>query len=90
LDVLNTLAHSSPNPNSNYIGWPAHSAAQCKRPAQYSRNWAGLPLLAVSMRPITSRKARLGHGRQMLAQERRMSKFAIRLMTTATYAAARP
>ena len=33
------------------------------------------------------RKGRLGHGRQMLAQERHMSKFSIRL-TPATYAAA--
>src|ERR1019366_10544742 len=78
-EALNTPAHSSPNFNSDYIGWPAHSAAQCKRPAQYSPYRAGLRLLAASMRPITSRKGRLGHGIQMLAQERHMSKFAIRL-----------
>ena len=58
-------------------------------------------LIAIKCRPIsemamnrllhhsadTSRKGRLGHGRQMLAQERHMSKFSIRL-TPATYAAA--
>ena len=35
----------------------------------------------------TSRKGRLGHGRQMLAQERHMSKFAIQLLTPATHVA---
>jgi hypothetical protein len=35
-----------------------------------------------------SRKGRLGHERQMLAQERHMSKFAIWLLTPASYAAA--
>jgi hypothetical protein len=40
------------------LWWPAHLAAQCKRPAQCSPYWAGLPLLAASMRPITSMAAR--------------------------------
>ena len=57
-EVLNPPAHSIPNSNSNsdYIGWPAHSAAQCKRLAQYSPYWVGLVLLATSMKPIISRR----------------------------------
>jgi hypothetical protein len=63
---------------------------------------SGRDLIAIKCRPISgmatnrllhhsadiSRNGRLGHRRQMLAQERNMSKFATRLLTPATYAAA--
>jgi len=63
---------------------------------------SGRDLIAIKCRPISematnrllhhsadiSRKGRLGHRRQMLVQERHMSKFAIRLLTPASYATA--